>query len=71
MAVKMSNQISILCCMLFIGILHCVHGGEPRPFGSKHVQKFMGRKIEAPGNITRSMFHVDKDESNEAKIVEE
>jgi len=56
--------------MLLIGILRCVHGGGAKPFESKYGEKFMGRKIvEAPGNIIRSMFPVEKDESNGAKIV--
>eukprot|EP00253_Pinus_taeda_P023294 PITA_23294 len=68
----MSNQNSILRCMLLIGILRCVHGGAPIPFESKYGEKFMGRKIvEAPGNISRSTFSVEKDESNAAKIVQE
>eukprot|EP00253_Pinus_taeda_P013739 PITA_13739 len=68
----MSNQISILRCILLIGILRCVHGGAPKPFESKYGERFMGRKIvEAPGNITRSTFPVENDESNGEKIVQQ
>lgn len=53
--------------MVLIGILRCVHGGALRPFG----EEFMGRKIEAPVNITTSMFPVEKHQSNGAEIVQE
>jgi hypothetical protein len=65
----MSNQISILSCMLLIGILCCVHGGAAKPFGSKRGEKFMGRRKVAPGNATR-MFSVEKDPGNTKQIVQ-
>eukprot|EP00253_Pinus_taeda_P007533 PITA_07533 len=45
----MSNGITILCCMLLLGILCCVHG-----------EKIMGQTVITPTNISSSEFPVGK-----------
>lgn len=65
------NQISISGCMLLIGLLCCVHGAAPRPFGWMRGEDIMGRTTAAPDNITRVVFPVGKDPDSAAQTVEE
>ena len=57
---KMSNHISILGCMLLIGLLCCVHGETPKPFGSEPGDTIMGQTIMTPANISSFEFPVGK-----------
>lgn len=67
----MSNQISILSCILLLGIICCIHGRESKAFGSNRGEKFMERAKLAPGIIKGVKFAVEKDPANVAQIDQE
>jgi len=71
MGVKMSSQISILSCIILIGIICCVHGRESKPFGSKRGDNFKERRKVSPININGVKFPVEKNPAKVPQTVQE